>query len=126
MYEKRTKELVKDNQWKCLLHLILPKKKGRFICKYYCSLLTPDNQENKWCYCKLQLDSNRLMTSNWGLAVPKRMDSHSYGLPVSGSAIVELSGDETDQQRKLGFWHEGYSSHPSGIIDLCIEAYELE
>ena len=63
--------------------------------------------------------------SQTGTYMPKRYNSTGYGFPMAGSDVVQLAGEETDEQRKLGLWHNGYSTYPSGIRDVCIEAYEL-
>ena len=123
VYSKSTTGIVKDGQWKCILSLELPKKKGRYICKYHCRGIT-EKGHGKYCYQTLKLGDKQLMTND-GTYMPKRECSDIYGLPLSGSVVVELSGQETDQQRKLGLWYYGTSVQPSGMMDPFIEAYEI-
>lgn len=116
---------ITDGQNKCLLELTLPAKAGKYLCKYSCSA-SAAGTGGWWIYYSFNCQNQVLLPNNQrGLYLPANSNS-SYPFPLSGSVVVTLNGQENEQQRKLGLWHQGDQSYPSGISNICIEAYELQ
>ena len=116
---------ITDNANKCLLSLTLPARAGKYLCKYSCAA-TGTTGGTWWIFYTFKLN-NQIISNNGknGIYLPANA-SASYPFPLSGSVVIELNGQENEQQRKLGLWHLGHSSHPSGISNICIEAHELK
>ncbi len=70
--------------------------------------------------------ANRELCNNYECGVHLYKNNNaSNGVALSGTAIVELNGNENEDQRKLALYHQSHSSYPSGMKHCCIECYEL-
>ena len=119
-----------DNQWHCMVSLELPRKSGKFMCRYSFT-----GYADKGIVRRVGVDCGRSIDYRFDLGVKRllKQDSvylserhkHKYGLPLSGSVVVELNGDENINRRTLKLCHKGCESFPSGMRKPCIEAWEL-
>ena len=114
-----------DASWKCLVSLQLPKKKGKFVCRYSFIAFAEKGGKDDGPFIgyKVKLGSNNLHNAH-GAYLHHKHDTVD-GVPLSGSVIVELKGSENEQERYLGIYHCGTSFYPSRVKKPFIESWEI-
>jgi len=104
------------------LEIVLPQKAGKYLVSYSCEAYT--NSQNYWIYCYFRFGGRDLnYKGGWYLH-----ENHQgqYGVPVAGSAVVELNGNEDSNGRTLKLVHTpSNGSYPSGVRHCCLQCFEL-
>ena len=108
--------LKENNRWDCVISLLLPQQAGRYLCRYSFTGYAIDY--------KLNLGDKNLLKQD-GLYLFEKNTRNNGGLPLSGSVVVKLNGNENVNARKLGLYHYGSAQWPSGIQQPCIECIKL-
>ena len=118
------KWIKKDGKWNGLLSLQLPQKSGSFVCRYSCIGYaikgTAGDSPGLWFY----MSKGRELLTQQGVYLHQK-HTKSFGVPLSGTVIIKLKGDEDSTQRKVFFWHMGDAKYPSAIKKPFIECWEL-
>eukprot|EP01084_Bolivina_argentea_P197300 338139_1 len=116
---------------KCLVSITLPQKSGKYICRYSTEVAatevgySTEVTKSYWINFSMKLGNNVLAPKMGGLYAPNNLNN--YYVPLSQSVVVALNGNENDQQRMLGLYHDttANQTYNSGMKNHCLECYEL-
>ena len=114
--------LKQDGTTNTLVEMVLPQKAGKYLVSFT-SLAYANAANGYWIYYYFKCGGTTLNPGGGQYLYANC--SQSYGVPISGSAVVELNGNENQQQRTLQLVHYPHSSHPSGMKSCCIHCFEL-
>eukprot|EP01083_Nonionella_stella_P070088 187316_1 len=115
--------MVSDGVERCVVQMELPQKAVRFVCRYSTEAMAAQ-ADTFWIYFSMKLGATVLAPKGGGRYLYN--DCQNYAFPLSGSVIVQLNGNETAQQRKLGLYLRGEQAYPAGLKNSCLEAYQIQ
>ena len=110
---------------KRVLFLELPKKKGKFVCRYSFFGYAEKVSWTDGPFIQFQFRLRYTNLDNKSGAYLHQKHDKDNGASFSGSVIVELKGDENNVDRRLGLYHQGSDKYPSRMTKPFIEAWEI-
>ena len=123
MYRATDTGMVRDCLDRQKVDMWLPARRGRFVCRYsFIAFAEAKPPNHAFVHHRFILGS-RDLCGELGSFLPDH--NKDYGIPLSGSVIVELTGSESIPERRLKLRHQGTYSYPSRMKNPFIEAYEL-
>jgi len=126
VFSKKRKTLEKSELWTCMVAMFLPQKKARFLCRYsFSCFATKGSNEAYRVYYSVQLNNKQLHPASGVHPTQICRSAQNEQVPISGSFVFELEGNETQNDRKIGLWHMGNKSCPFGISGCVLECYEM-